>query len=99
MFYNKEKSSGSIAAVRQSLKLVVRVRIPSGCTQFSNMEEVIRVLLNKDINCEEAKILLREYEYRIVYKDGQPYMVTCDFHPTRMNLYITGNIIKKITLG
>jgi len=61
------------------------------------MEEVIRYSLNKKFN--EAKALLDQYDYRIVKQDGETFVGTDDFHPTRLNLTINNGVITDITTG
>ena len=63
------------------------------------MEEIVRWLMNKNINSDETKTILDLYEYRIVHRDGKDFIVTSDFHPTRMNLKVENNIITNINLG
>ena len=59
----------------------------------------MRFLQNQNIDREDIKKLLESREYRISKRDGESYLLTQDYHPTRMNLELENNIIKKITLG
>ena len=58
-----------------------------------NKEELIGKTL------EEAKILLKDNIYRVVYFNGKHCGITCDFIPFRYNLSIENNLINDITFG
>lgn len=57
------------------------------------MQELIGLTL------EVAKEKLKDKEYRIVKIDGKGMMVTCDFHPERLNLEIENDIIVNVYGG
>ena len=54
---------------------------------FKKEEEVVSVLKDKNIS------------FRVAERDGQPYLLTQDYRPTRLNLIVNGGIIIKITTG
>lgn len=40
-----------------------------------------------------------DLNYRLVMKDNNPFIVTCDFRMDRFNIYTENNIIVKCNLG
>jgi len=48
---------------------------------------------------EFAQKELKDREFRITRIDNKPLMITCDFHPDRLNLQIEKGIIVKVTEG
>ena len=48
---------------------------------------------------EEAIELLRNCNYRVVSRDGKPFVVTHDFKPERYNIFIIDNKVSKVTFG
>jgi hypothetical protein len=50
---------------------------------------------------EEAIALLKENnsKYRISMEDGEHFMLTMDFNPTRYNLHIMDGIITEVSMG
>jgi len=57
----------------------------------------IESLKGLDLNSAQKK--LENKEYRIVRIDGKGLMITCDFHPDRLNLEIENNIIVNVYGG
>lgn len=55
------------------------------------------VLIGKTL--EEAQEILRNCKYRIVSKDGQGYIITCDLVFDRYNLTINNNIVTEVYMG
>ncbi len=53
------------------------------------------------LDFEEVKLKLfeREINYRIVRRDGKPYIVTCDYNPERVNIELENNIVINIYTG
>lgn len=51
------------------------------------------------LTLESAKEKLKDKEYRIVKINGQGMVITCDFHPERLNLEIKNNIIVNVYGG
>jgi hypothetical protein len=47
----------------------------------------------------ENKIEEAGYEHRMVWKDGESFVVTEDYRPTRINLYIKEGIVDKVEVG
>lgn len=49
----------------------------------------------------EAKNILNKNEkkYRIMKRDKEFYMTTCDYHSDRFNLYIENDIVKEVSMG
>lgn len=51
---------------------------------------------------ERAKELIREIsgiDYRVTRRDGQPFIVTCDFKTNRINLVIENNLVTGAGVG
>lgn len=63
------------------------------------MEDIRRTLLNKNLDDPKTQILLSQYEHRIIKNDDANFIVTHDYHPTRLNLSIRNNVIEEITFG
>jgi len=65
----------------------MNVGVDIGSLLFKKEEEVVSVLKDKNIS------------FRVAERDGQSYMLTQDYRPTRLNLIVNGGIIIKITTG
>lgn len=44
-------------------------------------------------------ITAKGYTYRIVERDGEHFVVTMDYSPTRINLSITAGIVSDVSVG
>ena len=51
------------------------------------------------LDSDSARKKLENKEYRIVRIDGKGLMITCDFHPDRLNLEIENNIVVNVYGG
>lgn len=51
------------------------------------------------LDSDSARKRLENKEYRIVRIDGKGLMITCDFHPDRLNLEIENNIVVNVYGG
>lgn len=51
------------------------------------------------LTLESAKERLKGKEYRIVRIDGVGMIITCDWHPNRVNLEIQNNIVTRVYGG
>jgi len=47
----------------------------------------------------EFTLKARKEDYRIVKRDSQGYIVTCDFNTERLNIEIEKGIITEVTYG
>lgn len=47
----------------------------------------------------EKKIEEAEFTHRVVWKDGEEFVNTADYSPTRINLYIKEGIVDKVEVG
>lgn len=51
---------------------------------------------------EEAEVVLKRQgkRLRVTQRDGEPYMVTCDYWPNRINVAVeSGKIIQVVGVG
>lgn len=51
------------------------------------------------LDSDSARKRLENKEYRIVRIDGKGLIITCDFHPDRLNLEIENNIVVNVYGG
>lgn len=63
------------------------------------MKELIGLDLEEASTSLSARKKLENKEYRIVRIDGKGLMITCDFHPDRLNLEIENNIVVNVYGG
>jgi len=63
------------------------------------MSPEIHNLIGKSEREVKDKLDELKVRHRTVTRDGQPYVVTCDWQPQRCNLVITNNIVNEIYLG
>ena len=47
----------------------------------------------------EEKIQEAGFTHRVVWKDGEEFVNTADYSPTRINLYIKEGIVDKVEVG
>lgn len=61
--------------------------------------KLIPELIGKTL--EEVRIAVKEsgLESRIVQQDGINYIITCDFHPWRLNLTVVNDVVTEIHGG
>lgn len=57
----------------------------------------MKELIGLDLDLARKK--LENKDFRIVRIDGKGLMITCDFHPDRLNLEIENNIIVNVYGG
>ena len=76
---------------------------PSGETDFEKTAAETLVFAQTLIGMKEkdakAAITAKGYTYRIVERDGEHFIVTMDYSPTRINLSITKGIITDVSVG
>jgi len=46
-----------------------------------------------------SELVYNHIDHRIVMEDGKARIVTCDYNPERLNLYVENSIITKIDRG
>ena len=67
--------------------------------QAAETLEFAQTLLGMAQAYAENKIEEAGYEHRMVWKDGESFVVTEDYRPTRINLYIKEGIVDKVEVG
>lgn len=63
------------------------------------MNELLESIINKNIDKVKEIIENNNYTWRIVYKDGKNFIITCDYNLKRINLYLEKDIVIKTTIG
>ena len=63
------------------------------------MKELIGQTLEEARTSLSARKKLENKDFRIVIIDGKGLMITCDFHPDRLNLEIENNIVVNVYGG
>jgi hypothetical protein len=62
-------------------------------------EELVESVVGKSLADADYLCKSRGYRTRIVCEDGQYYVVTRDYVPTRINLTLTNGVITNASLG
>ena len=63
------------------------------------MKELIGQALEQARTSLSTRKKLENKDFRIVIIDGKGLMITCDFHPDRLNLEIENNIVVNVYGG
>lgn len=68
-----------------------------------NKRDLAKSLLGKLMGLEEEKAveLAKEsgLDYRVISRDGKPFIITCDYRFDRLNFEVIGGKVVEATLG
>ena len=72
---------------------------PSKSTSKRVGTQLIKRLIGMDEKAAEGLVVANGMIFRVVYADGESFIVTADFRPDRINVWLSGGIVTSANMG